>query len=235
MSVFKFKKFYITQTETLHKVGTDAMVLGALVNSPNPTSILDIGTGTGVIALMMAQKFPKATVIGLDIDEKAIQQAGDNFNVSTFSNRIKLVHQDFTHYTSRGKYDLIVSNPPYYDTKMVSKNDQKGLAKHEDKMDIEKMIYHALDLLKEKGEIWIIIPKERTDKLLRTASDLFSSLKLKISIFGKPNRHIRDVLVFSKVKDKNTESHQSLIIRDEQGNYTQEYKDLTLDFHYNQL
>lgn len=233
-SVFKFKNFNVIQTEDLHKVGTDAMILGASIICDCPKAILDVGTGCGVLALMLAQSFPKARLVGVDIDINAVSLADENFKYSHFQNHFTLEMIDFLNYYSSTKFDLIVSNPPYFNSNMPSKILQRNLARHEDSMTVIELINHAEQLLTKNGELWIIIPKERTDGLLQNQERLNLLLTHRISIFGKPNRHVRDILVFSS-KNNRKDLPISLIIRDENGEYTKQYKSLTKSYHYREL
>ena len=243
MSIFKFKKFIVNQSNSPQKIGTDAMVLGALANPQsigieNPNVILDVGTGCGVIALMLAQHYPNAKVIGLDIDEQAVLQAKSNFQNSNsketgFTNEFEAVQRSFLMYFPLDKVDLIVSNPPYFNTKMPSSDQQRSLARHESSMSLYGLISHSAKLLSENGELWMIIPSERTEELSQGQNEL--KLIQRIKIFGKPDRHVRDVLVFSKSKNETTISLSELTIRDNENQYTKQYKELTIDFHFNTL
>ncbi len=232
-SVFKFKKFTITQSDELHKVGTDAMVLGALIDGHSPKSILDVGTGCGVIALMLAQKFSEADIIAIDIDEKAISLAEMNCQNAPFANSFSLQHIDFMDYKPTHKFDLIVSNPPYYNSKMPSKLQQRNVARHENSMTIVQIIHHATQLLNEDGDLWLILPKERTDALFAIREQLRLPF-YRIPIYGKPNKHVRDVLIFT-TKMKKEGFLKSLVIRTENGEYTQQYRRLTQPYHYNNI
>lgn len=233
MSIFKFKNFNIIQTNAPQKVGTDAMVLGALVNHENPSSILDVGTGCGVIALMLAQNYPKAKVTGLDIDEKAVLQAQTNFQNSHFPNEFEALHQNFLEYNPSQKFDLIISNPPYFNTKMPSIDQQRSLARHENSMSLQDLINHSESLLTENGVLWMIVPSERGEALIN--GDLNLKLSQRIKVYGKPNRHVRDILVFTQTQNEIDYHLSELTIRDDINQYTEQYIALTLEFHYNKL
>lgn len=246
MSVFKFKKFNVNQANAPQKIGTDAMVLGALVNptvSINDeialaTRILDVGTGCGVIALMLAQNNPNAEITGLDIDEQAVLQAKTNFESADFPNSFESLHQNFLEFNPNFKFDLIVSNPPYFNSKMPSADEQRSLARHESSMTLQELINHSAKLLSHKGELWMIIPSERTEDLIK--ENLKLDLNHRIKIFGKPNRHVRDVLKFGfKQNEQGQNSSDSTIsvltIRSDDNEYTKQYKELTYEFHFNKL
>jgi len=238
VSLFKFKKFDVIQSNAPQKVGTDAMVLGALVKPlnidlSNPPYILDVGTGCGVIALMLAQKFPNAKITGIDIDAQAVLQAKFNFENTNFLNHFQTLSANFLEYHPNHKFDLIVSNPPYFNSKMPPANQQRSLARHENSMTLKDLINHSAKLLNEAGELWIIVPSERTEDLIK--ENLALDLLQRIKINGKPNRHVRDVLVFSHYKNELTDNVVEFTIRDDHGQYTEEYKELTYEFHYNSL
>jgi len=233
MSIFKFKHFDVNQSSVPQKIGTDAMVLGALVNFNQPQAILDVGTGCGVIALMLAQKFPQAEITGIDIDQGAVLQAQLNFKNADFINHFHVICQDFTAYFPTQHFDLIVSNPPFFNTQFHSVDEKRNLARHEGKMRLIDLIHHAERLLSERGELWMIVPHERSDELIQKAKHLH--LRQQIQIFGKPYRYIRDILVFSKEKKSISTKISSLTIRNQKNEYTKEYKGLTAEFHYNKL
>lgn len=234
MSLFKFKHFNVNQLHVPQKVGTDAMVLGALVRGNFPNEILDVGTGCGVIALMLAQKFPHGKVTGIDIDKQAVVQAQENFDAANFPNHFDALHKNYLTYRPSVQFDLIVSNPPYFNSKMPSADQQRSLARHEDSMSVQELINHSANLLSQEGELWLIVPAERTESLILNHLQLNLHFTQRIKIFGKPNRHVRDVLTFSKKKIK-AMSESTFTIRDEEGKYTEIYKNVTKEFHYNTL
>lgn len=246
MSIFKFKKFDVNQTNAPQKIGTDAMVLGALVKPITDSNdkiehakrILDVGTGCGVIALMLSQNNPNADITGIDIDEQAVLQAESNFKIATlppfnFENQFESLQHNFLEFSPNYKFDLIVSNPPYFNSKMPSADEQRSLARHENSMSLQGLINHSAKLLTRNGKLWIIVPSERTEELMEEKLNL--DLEKKIRIYGKPGRHVRDVLVFSKHQNRLTGIVTELTIRDAEGEYTEQYKELTIEFHYNKL
>ncbi|PKR80411.1 tRNA (adenine-N(6)-)-methyltransferase [Brumimicrobium salinarum] len=233
MSVFKFKAFNIHQAGATQKVGTDAMVLGASLKFTSAKNILDVGTGTGVIALMLAQYNPSAEITGLDINSETTKLADYNFKNSGFLNNFRVVNGDFLSYKPEHQFDLIVSNPPFFKTKMPSRNKLRSLARHEGEMTVEKLVLHATKLLTSTGELWLILPQERTDALLKFNEKL--TLVKRIKIFGKPNHHVRDILALSKENGSGVPEVTSLTIRNLKNEYTEAYKTLTKEFHFNKL
>lgn len=233
MSVFKFKRFDLQQADGIQKVGTDAMLLGALTEFNNPKHILDIGAGTGVLSLMMAQKFPLASVFALDISEKAIELIKRNIETAPFATHFTTIKEDFLHYNPDKTFDLVISNPPFFSTQMPSFDEERTLQRHEGNMTLQNLINHAASMLSEKGELWMILPMNRTSELL--SKTLALSLVQQHRILGKPNRPIRDILVFSKEKNSEVMPVNMLTIRNDDGSYSARYKALTKEFHFNSL
>jgi tRNA1Val (adenine37-N6)-methyltransferase len=234
MSVFHFKHFNVTQANSSMKVGTDAMLLGALVDAPNPRSVLDIGTGTGVLSLMMAQKFPNSRITAIEVDENALIDCQVNFTSSSWSDRLSVVAIDFLQFSTAETFDLIVSNPPFFEDSLKNPNESKSRARHMDALPIDELIKKSATLLSNEGTLWLILPREIADKSIQLAEmcDLFP-LRI-VEIEGKPGSFIRKVIQFSRSKSLPTRS-TSFCVRDEKGKYTEEYKVLTNQFHNKSL
>lgn len=236
MSIFHFKYFNLIQENSPLKFGTDAMLLGAFARindktiAQNGVNILDIGTGNGAIALMQAQLHPKANITGIEINPIAFREAKLNCLNAPFSSPIKVFLGDFLTTTFASSFDLIVTNPPYYNTKMLSKNESLNQAKHESHLPFNLLFEKIKKILSPKGCFWIIIPQTRTEKLVKLASSFSLYLQQHIIIEGKPEQHIRDILVFSHHKVVNIPK-KKLVIRNNYGHYTTDYKNLTREFH----
>ena len=152
--MFQFKQFSVDQTGCAMKINTDGVLLGAITEANNPGAILDIGTGTGVIALMLAQRFNTAKIDAVEIDEDAATTAERNFKGSPFTDRLSLYPLSFESYFdqfSERRYDLIVSNPPFYTNSLKSPGAKKTLAKHTDIDFFEKLIKYVAKHLAIKG------------------------------------------------------------------------------------
>jgi len=230
MSTFQFKHFSVSQANATMKVGTDAMLLGSSVDEENPFSILDIGTGTGVIALMLAQRFNTASVIGLEIDDEACQEAKINFEQSTWKDRLEAIHGDILSIQFDDQFDLIVSNPPYYENSLVSVNERTSRAKHAEFLPVEDLLRKVAFILNENGSFWVIIPSENAESWMLQAELNQLHLQSSISILGKEGqKEKRRILAFSKKKKEVTSSR--LTIRNSEGKYTSEYIKLTKEFH----
>ena len=234
MSKFQCKQFSLEQNRCAMKIGTDGVLLGAWTPiENNPYSILDIGTGTGIIALMLAQRSSANQIDALEIDEDAFEQATDNFENSPWSDRLFCFHAGLDEFVEEpeDEYDLIVSNPPFYSEDYKSDNDQRDLARFQDAMPFEDLIEAAALLLSENGIFSVIIPfkEEESFSALAAAYELFP---LKIThVKGTPTSQIkRSLLAFSRNKTQNFPIDK-LVIETERHIYTPEYIALTKDFY----
>ena len=166
------------------KINTDGVLLGAIAGTGQPATILDIGTGTGVIALMLAQRFTTATVDAVEIDEIAAHTAERNFTTSPFAGRMEIYATNFVSYFAQfpeRKYDLIVSNPPFYIDSLKSPGAKKTLAKHTDRDFFERLIKTISMHITPRGIGWLILPLE--------TADIVMSLAAKLALF--PQRIVR--------------------------------------------
>nr|WP_294860446.1 methyltransferase [uncultured Fluviicola sp.] len=233
MSVFQFKHFQIHQGNSALKVGTDSMILGAICHWQNPISLLDIGTGTGVLALMCAQRFHFKEITGLEISEKAIIDAQTNARNSPFISLISIVNQALQDYYPTEQFDAIISNPPFFENSSKNPDENKSLARHTESLSFSELIQAIARLLTSDGKAWIILPFESKDQIIQLAreNDLFVSDL--ITLFGKPDKPTRIIVSLGK---QVSEIHSSsLCVRTEDGAYAQEYKVLTQEFHDREL
>lgn len=153
---FQFKRFVVRQENCAMKVGTDGCLLGAWAHGGK--RVLDVGTGTGLIAMMMAQRFPQAEVTALDVDERAVMQARQNVADSPFSQQITIQQADFTIFHNEGQYDAIVCNPPFFIQSLLSPDEQRSLARHATSLTYETLMSQSFRLLADDGELSVIIP-----------------------------------------------------------------------------
>jgi len=233
MSTFQFKQFSIQQSRSALKVGTDAMVLGSLINSENKSRGLDIGAGTGVLTLMIAQNNPNIQIDAIEIDADTSLDCKENFADSIWSERLRVIHSDFLGFPFQNKYDLIFSNPPFYHNSLLSSDQRTAISKHSVHLPFDRLFEKVSQILSENGNFWIIVPAEHalTIKEIAKENQLFQANE--INVFAKPGKHSRSILSFSKIE--NPASLNSLTIREESGAYTKEYIQLTKDFHFNNL
>lgn len=234
MSKFQFKQFSLEQDRTAMKVGTDGVLLGSWTSiENNPFSILDIGTGTGIIALMLAQRSHAEQIDALEIDEDAYEQATDNFENSPWNDRLFCFHAGLDEFVEEpeDEYDLIVSNPPFYSEDYKSSNDQRDLARFQDAMPFEDLIEAAALLLSENGIFSAIIPFKEEEKFLTLANE-YELYPLKITrVKGTPTTEIkRSLLAFSRNLTIDFPIDE-LVIETARHIYTPEYIALTKDFY----
>ena len=163
---FQFKQFTVRQQHCAMKVGTDGTLLGAWSQaSAGPCRVLDVGTGTGLIALMMAQRYPEAEFIAIDIDEKAVFQAQENVSASPFADRIKVLEADVQTFEDSVKFDSIVCNPPFFEDSLVCPDPQRAEARHTVSLGYRQLMESAFRLLKEDGRFSVIIPADCRSRL----------------------------------------------------------------------
>jgi tRNA1Val (adenine37-N6)-methyltransferase len=174
--MFQFKQFSVDQSGCAMKINTDGVLLGAIVNAIEPRSILDIGTGTGVIALMLAQKFGAAKIDAVEIDTDAAQTATRNFKASPFANRLTVYETGFESYFAehpQRKYDLLISNPPFYIDSLKSPGAKKTLAKHTDTAFFERLVNTLANQLSPNGCCWLVLPVNIAELVVTLAAECF--------------------------------------------------------------
>ena len=234
ITLFQFKQFSVNQDRCAMKIGTDGVLLGAWtpINS-NSISILDIGSGTGIIALMLAQRSNAEQIDALEIDEEAYEQSVDNFENSPWSDRLFCFHAGLDEFIAEpeDEYDLIISNPPFYTEDYKTDNEQRDLARFADSMPFEDLIEAADLLLSENGIFSVIIPFKEEFSFLALAKD-YELYPIKITrVKGTPTSEIkRSLLAFSRFESTNLEIDE-LIIETARHIYTPEYIALTKDFY----
>jgi tRNA1Val (adenine37-N6)-methyltransferase len=232
--MFQFKQFSVEQDQCAMKIGTDGVLLGAWTPiDNNPFSILDIGTGTGIIALMLSQRSNAQQIDALEIDDEAYEQATDNFENSPWNERLFCFHAGLDEFVEEpeDEYDLIVSNPPFYTDDYKSDNSQRDLARFADAMPFEDLIEAADLLLSENGVFAVIIPFKEEENFIALAEEC-ELYPLKITrVKGTPTTEIkRSLLAFSRNK-KTDFPIDELVIETARHIYTAEYIELTKDFY----
>ncbi len=213
------------------KINTDGILLGATASAENPKTVLDIGTGTGVIALMLAQRFPEAKIDAVEIDLSSAQTAERNFRGSPFSDRLTLFPvsiQEFCLQKKHQQYDLIVSNPPFYLDALTSPKENKTLAKHAIPQFFENLLKPVTDFLTINGSLWIILPVKTASVVKELAQNqLFLQQEIAVSSFKNDFPH-RYILSFGL--DRTKIKHESFIIYADQKVYSPAYQSLLKDF-----
>lgn len=230
MSEFYFKQFSVRQLKSPMKVGTDAMLLGSIATHGNARQILDVGSGTGVIALMMAQKHPDALVHGIELDPDAAEEGRINMDASPWSERMKQHCGDFLDWNCAGLFDLIVSNPPYFQTTKENENERLARARHIGRLTPQAFFSTVAALLESTGSAWLILPAEDQFSWVEAAAAEGLYPNRLVQIHGKRDVSPRRLVIsFSFAGQSPVVS--AMTIREPDGSYTAEYIELTADFH----
>ena len=234
--MFKFKQFTIHQDRTAMKVGTDGVLLGAWAPiAPTAQRILDIGTGTGLIALMLAQRYPSLNITAIDIDKSSIEQATKNIKNSPFAQYITTHHTSLQSYNPEEKYDAIVCNPPYFVASLKCPDSQRTQARHTDSLSFDELLSHSAHLLNDEGSLSVILPVTEGNHLIALASQYGFTLTQQVHVLPTPTSAPKRILMhFTKKSMVNSQQsivNSQLIIELARHQYTPEYITLTRDFY----
>ena len=226
---FKFKKFTVFQDGCAMKVGTDGTLLGAWAEGGK--HILDIGTGTGLIALMMAQRFPDANIIGVDIDESSCTQAGRNVRNSIFAERIKIVQSAIQGFLPDEKFDSVVCNPPFFVDSLNCPDEKRNIARHNSALSFRDLFVAVDRLLDDSGCFSVVLPTESFSLFDETAIEHgFRRVKY-VAVKTVPRKPARRCLVaYSKNFSIDLQNCEESI-EDGSHNRSQWYSELTKDFY----
>ena len=237
-SYFQFKQFIIHQDRCAMKVTTDACLFGAWVVSEVKSqklkvkSILDIGTGTGLLSLMLAQKIPEIKIDAIEIDKEAAEQAKGNVELSPWKEQINIVQGDVKGLSFEKEYDLIITNPPFYENEIRSATDSKNVAHHSENLRLKELLVIIKDNLRKTGSFFLLLPYKRNEEIKK----LFKDHELNISkiLFVRQSVKHDYFRIFIKgslnAEEKETEFDE-LSISDEQQQYTNEFVRLLKDYY----
>ena len=230
-SWFQFQQFRVEQDRCAMKISTDAVLLGSLAQSNSPKQILDIGTGTGVIALMLAQRFTEAQIIALELDPEAAAQADENCKASPFSQRIKVKEGLIQTYPEEERFDLIVSNPPYFPDHLKSSDVKRNQALHTDSLSFAELLQKARRLLTDSGSLWIILPTRqmRDFSALAAQQNLYPIAQFLIRDAATKPIH-REVVCFNPSAALPSAPPRELCLKLGDGSYSEEYRGLLAGF-----
>lgn len=236
-SLFKFKNFEVRQDKCAMKIGTDAVLLGAWCSlNMAAKSILDIGSGTGVIALQLAQRSKADLIDAVELDENAFEQCVENFEMSDWSDRLFCYHSSFEDFAlemhkEKMMYDLIVSNPPFYTDDFESKNSARNNARFTSSLEFENLIFGVEKILSVNGFFSVIIPFKEEANFIKLCNHKELFLHKRCRVKGNLNSAIkRSLLEFTKVSNT-TIQEEEIVIEIERHIYTREYIRLVKDFY----
>jgi len=230
--VFRFKQFDINDDGCSMKISTDGVLLGAWVSTSDVEKILDIGTGCGLIAMILAQR-SDAVIDGIDIHEPSILMARKNGLNTPWNSKLKFYHQSLQDFAKNHKnhYDLIVSNPPYFESSLVSPDPKKALAKHTGALNHDELVFYSISLLKPGGKISLVLP-----------AGILPSIKTKFAVHGfapsriamvkgKHGKEYNRTLVEMTFSEDRESVISDITIRDKNGHFTPAYKALTSEYY----
>lgn len=230
---FHFKQFSVAQDRCAMKIGTDGVMLGAWVClKNNPYSVLDIGAGTGIIALQLAQRSSAQQIDALEIEENAYEQCVENFENSPWSDRLFCYHASLEEFVAEidDKYDLIISNPPFYSESHKTIDKRRDIARFNDVLPFGELLYGAAQLLSAKGVFALIVPRKEEEGFIRLASEVKLYPKRICRVRGSISTEAKRSLLefsFEKISPK----IENLTIEIARHNYTEDYKNLVRDFY----
>ena len=232
--MFQFKQFNVNQDRCAMKIGTDAVLLGAWcpINN-NPFSILDIGAGTGILSLMLAQRSNAQQIDAIEIEENAYEQCVENFEASHWGDRLFCYHASLNDFINEpeDQYDIIISNPPFYSEDYKTDNSQRDLARFQDALPFEELVKATTLLLSENGIFAVIIPFKEENQLLNLCAqaELFPIKMTRVK--GTPTGPIIRSLLAFKRYELPVLSANELVIESSRHMYTEAYTKLTRDFY----
>lgn len=232
--VFKFKKFDVRQEKSAMKVNTDSVLLGSWVEVGGVQKILDIGTGTGLIALMMAQRNDQAAIHGVEVDEDAYQEAKDNFAQATWNHRLEAFHepiQTFSH--DLAPYDLIICNPPFFTGGTLSENQKRSSVRHTVKLPNNELLRSVRRLLSKDGRFAVVLPYIEGLRFIEMAKTHGFCLHRQADVYPRDDRDVNRLLIEMGLNSCDTLDASKIVIykSDASREYTSSYKELTSDFY----
>jgi tRNA1Val (adenine37-N6)-methyltransferase len=231
--MFKFKEFELHDELCAMKIGADGVLLGAWADIDGATSILDIGTGSGLIALMAAQRNPRAHITALDIDSGAVAQARSNADLSPWAERITTLQADVTQWSSEQHFEHIVSNPPYFCEALQSPDEQRRVARHTITLDFEALVATACRLLADGGRLSVILPTDGAATFRRVAFERLWLVR-QCDVATKEGEEPRRTLMeFRLCVTPQMPRCDGLSIQLRDGSYSEEYRALTSQFYLN--
>lgn len=231
-SYFQFKQFRISQEKAAMKVCTDSCIFGAWINPGKAKEILDIGTGTGLLSLMLAQK-SSARIDAVEMEPDAYEEAKNNFNKSKWKDRLNLYHQRIQDYaqSQERKYDLIMSNPPFFKGQLKSPDIKRNIALHSEFLTVNELLSSIRKLLKENGKLFILLPPEEFLEFTQAVSNIDLFLNKRIIIQDKINLPVFRIAGCFSYKEVPIKE-EALIIKKPDGSYTDNFISMLKDYYF---
>ena len=230
--IFRFKQFGVLNDKTAMKVGTDGVLLGAWCDVAGARRVLDVGTGCGLIALMVAQRNQGAVVTAIDIDDEAVGEARVNVARSPWSDRVEALCVDFNDFAAQEPFDLIVSNPPFFTENVMAPDQSRNVARHSVSLTMEQLIGNSKPLLANGGRLAFIAPTQQELNIRRCvlkAAMSISRLARVVPVEGGAAKRLLCELVASPAPTV----EEQIVIKLADGYYSQQYVAMTQDFYQN--
>ena len=239
ISNFQFKQFSVSHHRSAMKVGVDGVLIGCWADIDNSKRILDVGTGCGLIALIMAQRAPEAFIDAIDIDLPSVDEASENFSASPWSKRLRAISCNYSDILSLLKadegYDLIVSNPPYFDSGMTEIVTAREKARHQGELSPLSLLCGAKDILNPGGSVAMVIPSDLSSSLEEEAKDLGYTLMKKCLVRGHEEAPYKRTLIqwnYNKgISERQNVSAEYLTLEFSPNSPTEDYWNLCKDFY----
>jgi tRNA1Val (adenine37-N6)-methyltransferase len=229
---FNFKKFSIHQNNAAMKIGTDGILIGAWVNVSKKFKALDIGSGTGIISIMLCQRNLNLELDSIELSPSAIMDAKINIENCNWSDRIKLFHQSLKDFHPNSKYDLIVSNPPYFKKSLQPSNSERSKARHQNDLKLEDILKFSKQHLTKDGSLNIILPFEQKSEAIEFAKKYGLNHIRECTVYPKPKKAPHRILIeFSRNENKQIIKESLFIEEAGRHNYSEDYKKLTREFY----
>ena len=226
---FHFKRFTIQQDRSALKVGTDGVLLGAWTNHVGAKRILDIGTGTGLLALIAAQRNSEAMIDAVEIDDASAGQATENARASPWSDRVRIHRMDVRRMKVSEPYDLIISNPPFYAGEMISADDRAVVAKHEAALGFKELMVVVNGCMALEGRFSVILPTDR-EHVLRLHADALGIRPLRRCVIRYLASRAPKRVMLEMWRGTPVLEHDEVTVEETPGNYSARYRELLADF-----
>ena len=227
---FHFKQFSLKHHQSTMKTGTDAILLGVWTDVSNTKEILDVGSGSGIISLFMAAR-SQAKITAIENDIASVDESKNNFALSDFTKRMKVIASDFNDYTTNIKFDLIVSNPPFFTNDLQSESERKTNARHTKSLSFKQLCTNVSILMKQNARFCVVLPysQNKVFKNIALAQGLYPSKEL--IIFPRRGAEPNRINIEFRKQSKETPEKEYFVLREENNNFTHQYRELLGEFY----
>jgi tRNA1Val (adenine37-N6)-methyltransferase len=229
---FYFKQFKVKDDRSTMKVGTDAVLLGVVAAVEKAFDILEIGTGCGVIALMLAQR-SQALIDAIEIDEESVKQARKNAGNSPWNDRINIIHSSLHEFVKQSdkKYSLVISNPPFFSRSLKSPDKKRNAARHNDSLSFIELLDGSSQIMMPGASLWVILPIKECKEFIETAANKGFFIHYKMEITSRQGKEYHRIILQLKKIPAGKIHERVLAIKTQDNSFTKEYKEMTREFY----